>query len=142
MTEGGSRTHGVAAGFLELPSGVYAGDPMWIPEDSEATRRAFSPDNVWFTRGSARTWCVPGSTRVAAFLGPDQRIDGERAAFFGYWETVDDVEVNRCLFASLVAWARDRGAKSVYGPINFNTYGLYRLRTEVEPGGVTFPGEP
>lgn len=133
---------GVPDGFLELPARVYAGDPMWIPEDPAVTQEAFSSINPWFSHGIAQTWCRPGRARVAAFFAPSHCVGGEPAAFFGYWETLNDRRSNVALFHAVETWAAEQGAEVLYGPINFTTYGLYRLRVEAEWGAVTFPGEP
>lgn len=127
--------------FTEIPAQVYAHDPNWIPEESGALATQFSTENSWFQDG--RQACVAyadGKARLAGFL-PAQEVDGDPVAFFGFWETVDDVTLNRELFASVEAWARDRGAKHLYGPINFSTYGANRLRLNTFDAGC-FPGEP
>ncbi len=129
-------------GFLELPAQVYAGDPLWIPEAPEGVRRAFSSANAWFRRGQAEVWCRPGKARLAAFRYPECTVDGRPAAFFGYWETTAGETENAPLFLAAERWTAERGARALYGPINFTTFGTYRLRTRAEPGGLPFPGEP
>ena len=134
---------GVPEGFLALPGLVYADDPLWIPEDPVAVECAFSSSNPWFARGGrAQAFCLPGRARVAAFLEAGRLIDGSPAAFFGYWESIGDAASDAALFARAEAWAREQGGLGLYGPINFTTYGSYRLRLEAEPGAVPFPGEP
>lgn len=130
------------AGFLELPSAVYAADPNWIPEDPTATERAFGAGNGWFQSGEALCLSAPGQARLAVFRSPAMVIDDRAAAFFGFWETTGQPEVDAALFDRAVSWARDRGAVDLYGPIDFSTYQRYRLRTAAEPGAVTFPDEP
>ena len=129
-------------GFLDLPALVYEDDPMWIPEEPEDVTAAFSPANPWLDEGRAATWCIPGRARVAAFWHPATLIGGEPAAFFGYWETTGDHDASAALFAEVATWARGQGALALYGPVNFTTYGIYRLRVSAEAGAVTFPGEP
>ncbi len=128
------------AGFLELPGRLYAGDPRWIPESPSAVRRAFSADNPWFEQGAARAWAIGGEARVAAFRDPACRVDGRPAAFFGYWESAGGGG-DAALFAEVRRWARRRGAEVLCGPVDFNTYGAYRL---LLAGGeeLPFPGEP
>ena len=53
--------------FVELPRLVYAGDPLWIPEEEAQLRRAFSCSNPWFASGSAVTLFIPGCARLAVF---------------------------------------------------------------------------
>ncbi|MFZ5723487.1 MAG: hypothetical protein ACOY33_07480 [Pseudomonadota bacterium] len=128
--------------FVALPAQVYAGDPFWPGEDSDALRRDFAATNHWFAGGRAWLGVAPGTARLAGFFRPGQLVDGEPAAFFGYWEcTADSAAANDALFAALAGWAREQGARRLYGPINFTTYGNYRLRLDAFDDGA-FPGEP
>ncbi len=130
-------------GFVELPHLVFADDPDWIPEDPAAVERAFDPSSAWFRQGQAETFCIPGKARAAAFFQPDLRVDDQRVAFFGYWCTAGDRDADASLFADVEAWAADRGAEALYGPINFTTYGNYRLLLSMEADDATpFPDEP
>ena len=131
-----------APGFLELPGEVYRDDPVVIPEEGAEVAAAFSPHNPWFQGGAARTFCVPGRARAAAFHRPGLVIDGEPAAFFGYFETVGDDEAEAQLFAAVEAWAAARGARMLFGPVSFATAVAYRVLLEAEPGATPFPGEP
>ncbi|MGZ3425178.1 MAG: hypothetical protein ACXVCV_00950, partial [Polyangia bacterium] len=133
---------GVPEGFLELPHQLYRDDPRWIPEESAAVARAFSPENRWHETRSAHSFCVPGRARAAAFFDPGCAIDDATAAFFGYWESSGDLAADRALFARVVEWARQRGAARLYGPINFTTAFGYRVLLSAEPDGLPFPGEP
>ncbi len=132
---------GVPDGFCELAQAVYAGDDQWIPEAPDAIAAAFSSGNSWFQKGRAQAFLLPDQARAAVFVSPEMVIDGERAAFFGYWETTQDAEADRQLMDAIEGWARDQGAAVLYGPINFTTYGTYRLRVSAEPGARTFQAE-
>ncbi len=130
-------------GFLEIPTLIYGNDPLWIPEDSLAVTNSFSPHNPWFEQGLAKTWCIPGKVRAAAFHDPKARIQDRKAVFFGYWETMpEEEESNLQLFQAIKEWTRSLGAKDIYGPINFTTFGPYRLRLTAEEKAIPFPGEP
>nr|WP_298141815.1 hypothetical protein [uncultured Pseudomonas sp.] len=126
--------------FIELPRQLYADDPHWLGEDARALQRQFSTANPWFDSGRAWLGVLPGQARLAGFFN-DQRIEGEPAAFFGFWESIDDPRPNRLLFQGLRDWAHDLGAKRLYGPIDFRTFGAYRLRLDAFEAGC-FPGEP
>lgn len=126
--------------FIELPQRLYADDPHWLGEDVEALRWQFSTSNPWFNSGRAWLGVLPGQARLAGFVS-EQRVEGEPAAFFGFWESLDDPAPNRQLFQGLSDWARGQGAKRLYGPINFSTFGAYRLRLDTFEAGC-FLGEP
>ena len=133
---------GVAAGFVELPPLVYGDDPQWIPEDAEATERAFHQSSPWFERGEAETFCEPGHCRVATFYVPALRIEDEPAAFFGYFESVGDRDAEKTVMEAAESWVQARGVHTIYGPINFSTYGPYRIRLAAAEEADTFIGEP
>ncbi len=133
-------TAGPCEGFVELPPRIYHGDPNWIPEDPAAVIRAFSAENRWFHGGRARTFAVPGRARAAAFR-PAAPIEGRPAAFFGYYETTGDAAAIHAVMTEVIAWARAEGAEILYGPIDFSTYGAYRLRT-TGAGDTAFVGDP
>ncbi|MDX1694549.1 MAG: hypothetical protein R3208_12355 [Ketobacteraceae bacterium] len=128
------------AGFVELPGKVYSEYPDWIPEVEAVVRYMFSQQNKYFAVG--KVWVgLNDNTRLAGFLAPHQRIEGKLAAFFGYWETKDNPAANKALFEAFEEWARDQGAERIYGPINFSTYGMYRIRLDSFDAGQ-FIGEP
>ena len=126
--------------FIELPQRLYADDPHWQGEDAQALSWQFSTANPWFDSGRAWLGVLPGQARLAGFLS-EQPVEGEPAAFFGFWESLDDPAPNRRLFQGLSDWARGQGAKHLYGPINFSTFGAYRLRLNAFEAGC-FLGEP
>lgn len=126
--------------FVDLPGHIYAADPVWLGESPDALRQQFSAANPWFEQGRAWLGVIPGEARLAGFVR-DQEINGERVAFFGFWESTDNLLPNRRLFDSLASWARSEGASRLYGPINFTTFGSNRIRLD----GFSdhpFPGEP
>lgn len=129
-------------GFVDLPHRLYAGDPQWIPEDPAALEAAFDPSNPWFVNGDARTFCVAGEVRAAAFLPRGLTIDGAPAAFFGYWQSAGDSAAERALMQRVQAWASAGGAAALYGPVDFSTFSSNRFRLHAEAGATTFVGEP
>ena len=139
MRSGTSDLHDA---FVELPRLVYAGDPLWIPEEEPQLRRAFSCANPWFASGSAVTMFIPGCARLAVFRQQGCTIDGEAAAWFGFFESIDDSRAATLLLSEAAAWAKSQGADVLYGPIDFNTFGRYRIRVSAEPNAIPFPGEP
>jgi GNAT superfamily N-acetyltransferase len=113
-----------------------------VPEDRDATIRAFSHVNDWFETGKAAGFYVPGHARIAVFRPESFAVDRRQAAVFGYWEHECTSDVANVLFEEAEAWARAAGAEVLYGPIDFNTSRRYRVRLNAEPDGPTFLGEP
>jgi GNAT superfamily N-acetyltransferase len=126
--------------FVELPWLLHGRHPHWLGEDSAALHRQFSRSNPWF--GSGRAWLgvIPEQARLAGFVS-GQEVDGEKVAFFGFWESANRLRPNQQLFQALSEWAREQGATRIYGPINFTTFGAYRVRLNAFDASA-FPGEP
>ena len=127
--------------FLAIAKEVYKDDPFWIPENTQQLTQSFGPGNPYFQQGRAWLSVAPGQARLAGFFNPTLKVEGRSVAFFGYWESQDQLLANQGLFAEFEGWAREQGAEAVYGPINFTTYGEYRIRlSSFERGAL--PSEP
>jgi hypothetical protein len=129
--------------FFQVADRVYHQDPLWIPESRQSISDQFYHHNGYFN-GQNAVWVGVecGKTRLAGFYNLDAPlIDGLKVAYFGYWESVNDIYTNQCLFKEMEAWAKSLGAQKVYGPINFSTFGAYRIRLNHFDKGY-FPGEP
>ncbi len=127
--------------FLDLPERVYEHDPFWLGEDRHQIMSLFNEQNSWFEQGQAWIGSIDGLARLAGFFAPQQMIQACPVAYFGFWEGMDDIVAHTTLFAGFRDWARAKGAKEVYGPINFTTFQPYRLRLDRFDEGA-FPGEP
>lgn len=126
--------------FFQLP--VYDAWPNSHPEEAESVRQAFSPHNPYFQGGKAWLGLVPGQTRVAGFWNKDQEFNRQNVAYFGYWETKDQLEANQVLFDELRAWAKAQGASLLVGPVNFSTFANYRIRLDGNSNDEIMLGEP
>jgi hypothetical protein len=63
-------------------------------------------------------------------------------AYFGYWETKEDLPLNSTVFELLEADAKKFGKTIISGPMNFNTFHRYRLRLGGLPSWKMFDREP
>ncbi len=88
------------------------------------------------------TWGNEDKARIAGFHNPSLKIDGLETAFFGYFESVDSSEICNALFVEFENWARALGVQQIFGPVNFSTYGMNRIRIGPTPTETAFPGEP
>ncbi|WP_027707297.1 GNAT family N-acetyltransferase [Zooshikella ganghwensis] len=127
--------------FLNLPSHIYQKDSNWIPEQQAYLQQLFSTQNPFFQAGQAWLGVLPNASRLAGFYHPQQVIDGKPTAYFGFWETTEQLNANQALFEQLETWAKAQGATQLLGPINFSTFGRYRLRLS-HFDTTYFPSEP
>ncbi|MDR1959253.1 MAG: GNAT family N-acetyltransferase [Planctomycetaceae bacterium] len=110
--------------FLELPWKIYRNDPYWIPplrgEQKESVNYRFCP---FYERNSCQTFiAVRGKEtvgRIAAILnvGHLERYR-DNVGFFGFFESVDDLEVSHALFDAAWCWLQSKGMRIIRGPVN------------------------
>ncbi len=127
--------------FFSLTAKLYQQQVWRIPENRKSIEQQFSSKNPYFHTGKAQVFIAEAQARLVGFYQDEQRIDNEKVAYFGFWETDCDLSLNRDLFAELALWAKAQGAQRLYGPINFTTYGDNRLRIDSFEQ-ANFIGEP
>ncbi len=129
--------------FFEIAENIYKQDQLWVKEDQQAINFLFSKQHQFFKTGTAEILTINDELRIAVFCNSTHLIEGEKAVFFGYWETIDDLTLNEMAFEWVEKWAKKQGASIIYGPINFSTFNNYRLRTDDNLGkDMPFIGEP
>ena len=114
--------------FLDVGARVQSDRNPIFREDPAFLKQAFSGHNPLFQE--IKTWLGSqgDSARLAGFIDPRFSFSGQPAAFFGFWETINDYAANLKLFSQFEEWVRTNKINHVYGPINFSTMGNYRLR--------------
>ncbi len=110
--------------FLDLPWRLYRDTPQWVPpllqnhkELLGFTKHPFYETNEIQTFLAYSDGQVVG--RVAAILnrGHIERHE-EPVGFFGFFESEDNEEIAKALFAEVRTWLAERGATIVRGPAN------------------------
>lgn len=107
--------------FIRLPFHLYRGDPNWVPPLIASVKSTLSPDHPFFQHAAmelflaARAGRVVG--RIAAILNAGyNEYAGERVAFFGFFESIDDPTVAQALFDTARRFGRERGLGELRGP--------------------------
>jgi len=121
--------------FFALAARLYAGLPFRL---QEAPRAVAALLELEAERNEIVLYTDHENMRLMGIFPQDA---GEQA-FFGFWETTQDVELNKAAFSLLQDDARKREKKKLSGPINFNTFHPYRLRLGVPPSWHAFDREP
>ena len=116
------------AAFLRLPREIHRGDPFWVPPLRADIRARINPrKNPFFEYGRIRLFGVMGENRkliarAAAVHNPrHNEKHGDRTGFFGLFESRDDPEAARRLFAAIGGALRGWGCDRMVGPVNFTT---------------------
>ncbi len=114
--------------FVTFPLHLYRGNTCYVPQLLRDEIELLSADrNPAFEKAEARLFLARRDGRVVG------RIAGilshaandkwkTRNLRFGWFDTVDDLEVARGLFARLEAWGREQGLESLTGPQGFTDF--------------------
>jgi hypothetical protein len=110
--------------FIRAGHVVFASDPNWVPPLHFDLRDRLSPaKNPFFKRGEAMLFTAWRGEqlvgRCSAQIDHEHlRVHRDGAGFFGFFDTVDDIEVARALLDSASNWLRVRGATRLLGPFS------------------------
>lgn len=113
--------------FIDFPHELYAGDVNYVPELFITQRDLLTPGKHPFHEHSKvqlflyyKDSLVRG--RIAAILNNNHnRFNNTTDGFFGFFESVDDVQIATALFESAGAWLKEQGATTIIGPVNPST---------------------
>jgi len=102
---------------------VYRGDPCWVAPIESDRRKVLGDENPFFAHARMALWvAVQGGRDVGCIAGVVDEHHNTRyraaAAFFGFFESVNDPAVGRLLFGAVRAWADHQGMKHLLGPMN------------------------
>jgi GNAT superfamily N-acetyltransferase len=113
--------------FINLPDFIYSDDPNWVKPKIGASPREFNVNaNPALRYHNMELYLVTKGKniagRIAAFV--DKRynsIHGEKTAFFGFFESQDNIRVASELFTAAVRFAKSKGMTRLIGPVEFTT---------------------
>jgi len=121
------RDHREFQHFLKLPWRIYRNDPFWVPpllfDQKQLLNRRKHPFHQHAEVEYFVAWHgeeVVG--RIAAIVNHQYvQFHEEKTGFFGFFESIDDVEVVTALLATAEQWVANRGMQQIRGPMNFST---------------------
>jgi GNAT superfamily N-acetyltransferase len=109
--------------FFDVADRIYARDPNFVAPLRDDLAKALALENPFFRHAEMQLFLAQRDGhdigRIAAILDRNHNeFHGEKAAFFGWFESVDDPEVARLLFDAASLWARERKMTVLRGPTN------------------------
>jgi len=113
--------------FVELPFRIYRNEPNWVPQLRIAVKELLDREkHPFYANAEAEFFLAREGDRVvgrvAAIIDRNHnRFHNENAGFFGFFESVDNVNVARALLERARQWVFERGAKFLRGPVNPST---------------------
>jgi GNAT superfamily N-acetyltransferase len=121
----GAEDRGTQRQFIEFPYQHYKNDPYWAPPLRIAQKDMLNQKKHPFY-AHAEMQCflaIRGSKvagRIAAILDRNQ-FAPDSVGFFGFLEMTDSQPVANALLRAAWDWLKQRGAKSMRGPVNPST---------------------
>ena len=114
--------------FLSIPGEVYRNDPNHVAPQPSEIKRVLNPlKNPYFANASLRIYICyslgkPVSRAIMVINPVHWQKWNRRSAFFGFFESVNDIKAVKCLFEKIEADSRAAGAEYLEGPFNPNHY--------------------
>jgi GNAT superfamily N-acetyltransferase len=128
--------------FVKFPYALYRRDPNWVPQllvdDYKKLNRSKHP---FWKHASAEFFLARRDGKVAGRIASIhdeiwEKTHQEKAAYWGWFECVDDSAVAAALFDAAFAWAKERGCNRIIGPMSPNANDF--IGTQIEG----FEGSP
>jgi len=112
--------------FLKFPWEIYGNDPNWVPPLLMDMKEKLDPRrHPFFEHGEADLFLAEKdgrlTGRIAAILDRGHNdYHHEKTAFFGLYESENDLETAAALLATAAAWGKERGMDTFRGPVNLS----------------------
>lgn len=121
-----SRVPRDVARFLKVPYRVYRDDPHWVAPPLMDLKKVFSDANPFFEHAEMQLWVAVRNGqdvgRIAAIFDRHYvKYQKENAAFFGFFECLNDPDASARLFDAAFDWARRKSIPRIVGPMNPST---------------------
>jgi hypothetical protein len=118
--------------FLHVPWKLgMKGDPLWVPPLLDDYRRLLNPKKSPFLKhGEVQCFLAEEDGQPVGRICVQTDSDFDKqwpaevgVAFFGFFDSKDDVKVARALFDKAEEWARLKGRKHLRGPFTLDSKG-------------------
>ena len=120
--------------FIKFPDDLYRDCPQYVPalhsdqmkSLTTVSSARYCPHRMWMVLDGKK---VVG--RICAMINPryNEKYSKKRARF-GWFDTINDIEVARMLLDRAEQWARENGMTEVHGPLYYNTLGKQGMLVE------------
>ncbi len=137
--------------FIKFPFQLYRGNPYWVPPLISERRDFFDPQkNPFYEHAEVQLFLAERDgdavgTIAAIINDTHNQAYGERTAFWGIFEAIEEYEVAEKLFSAARDWAQDRGMDRLRGPMNLafhHEFGLLIDAFDMSPVVLTTYNPP
>ncbi len=119
--------------FVELPYKLYKDSPQWVPPlYTDAYLPLNRKKHPFFEHSEADFFVAVRDGEVVGRICAAENIPFNgyhktKKAHFYAFESVDDLEVARCLFDAAIHWAKARGMDTMIGPKGLSPFDGYGI---------------
>ena len=117
-----ARTPDGLSRFQRVPFAIYEGDRNWVAPILSDQRMLLDDRNPFFQHARMALWVVSRGRRdvgrIAAIVDDVHNRLHPPAAFFGFFECIDDAEAAAALLDAAADWARRQGLRRLLGPLS------------------------
>ncbi len=113
--------------FIDFPHDLYAGDPNYVPMLQMAAKEILSEKkNPFFEHSQVQNYLAFKDGKVAGRISAIRNNNyneyhKSNVGFFGFYDVIDDYEVSKALFDTVMDWQKQHDFDRVLGPTNFST---------------------
>ncbi len=108
--------------FVQFPYDLYQHHPLWVPPLLSAEKTILNPrKHPYYAHSEADFFVAESEGQVLGRMAMLENhnanaFTNKKAAFFGYFDVVQDIEVARLLFDTGREWAHKRQLNEIMGP--------------------------
>lgn len=112
--------------FIHLPFNLYKDNKQWVPPLISSAKKILNRDkHPFYTHSEADFFLAEDDGNIVGRLAvmENRNFNNYRkanAAFFGFFEVIEDFEVAQALFSAAFEWAKARGLDQIVGPRGMN----------------------
>ena len=120
--------------FIKFPNELYRDCPQYVPalvadqvkSLTTVSSAKYCPHKMWMVMDGGKP-----AGRICGMINPryNERY-GKKRARFGWFDTVNDLEVARLLLSTAEKWAEENGMDEIHGPLYYNTLGKQGMLVE------------
>lgn len=113
--------------FIKLPWKIYRDNPYWVPPlIMDMKKILHRKKNPFFQHSETELFLAKQNGesvgRIAAILNNNHnKFHNEKTGFFGFFESINNLEVSRELLNTAQTWLKAKGMTTFRGPMNFST---------------------
>ena len=113
--------------FIQFPFSLYRDCPQWVPPLLRSVYADFNPEkHSFFKHSEAQLFLAEREGEVVGRLAAlnNRRFNehlGQKTAFFGFYDVIEDLEVSQDLFQAAFEWSESKGLNRMIGPRGLNS---------------------